>query len=359
MKSSKIIFTADIHAGVPNKLHHTKWAMDVMREYAHRNGIGSIIVLGDLTHDRVSIGIDVLSMLQNQFDESKKQGISWIAFPGNHDQFLRFSWASTSLDCFRNTIDVIDRVAIVKIGNRRYWVLPFIHMERSFGRVLHEIELQYQDGDVLLTHVGTTGAIKNACFLLKDWTVINFDNSPFERVYTGHFHVHQKVGRNTIYPGSPIPYKADEGDCDHGFIVHDPETLEDEFIDIWKVGAEYFPDVQPPPNYLTIPIEMAASADQSIFRNNIIRLYSESQVTLNEKSSLVDHLTKLGAVTTTILTAPQKDDQIVKVVKNSGEELLDVLLRTDKAASSLNHKLLKAINQTIKSKGDSMYAATN
>jgi len=162
-------------------------------------------------------------------------------------------------------------------------------------RVLDAIHDQYQDGDVLLTHIGVKNASLNTCFLHQNWSVVSFENSPFKQVYTGHFHSTQQVGENLWDPGSLIPFKFDEGDVPHGFFVFDTETSQYEFVDIWEAGAVYLPDEVAPPQFYTIKQkDLEAFAPERI-NNNMIRISLERELSHDEKHMIATQLSQGGA----------------------------------------------------------------
>ena len=68
----KIVITADVHFGIKSRLSDCIWATKVIREYTHRNEIDTVLILGDLFHDRVSLNIEVLSNVYNFFKETKE-----------------------------------------------------------------------------------------------------------------------------------------------------------------------------------------------------------------------------------------------------------------------------------------------
>lgn len=234
---SKIAITSDIHFGVPGRLNDILWACRTIREYCYAAGIDTVLVLGDLFHDRRSLDIEVLSHVSRFFEQTTDDyHQQWIVFPGNHDMFLRHSWDINSLTPLRKHLTVIEDVKVLQIDETRFWVLPFITYEKSYMRVLKAIQSKAQEGDNLLTHIGIRGATMNTCFLLQNWSIIDFEEFAFHKVYTGHFHNKQQIGENVWYPGSPIPFKFDEGDVAHGFYCLDLDTDTHKFINIWKAG---------------------------------------------------------------------------------------------------------------------------
>lgn len=357
---SKILIDADIHLGVPGRLQDILWALRVESEYAHRHGIDTILSLGDTFNDRKALDIDVLCAAHDFFAAASRRGQRRITFPGNHDMFLKHSWNINSLKVFQDVLTIIDTVKIIKIDGVRFWVLPFIHFENAYMRVLKKIEAQAQDGDVLLTHIGTMGAIKNVCFLLKDWSVVSFHDSKFDQVYTGHFHVHQQVGRNVWYPGSLIPFKFDEGDSEHGFLVYDLETRTHEFINIWEAGALYLPDEPPPPNYLTIAEEMLADVTPTLAAANIIRVAVGRDYAPQERLDIEDRLTALGArsVRWLNIAAEAEFERVRHQVNITGNaDLFDAWLALDEHnLKGLDTQLLQQLHADVAKEADELYA---
>lgn len=302
---AKILLTADIHFGLANKLDDILWAMRTIREYALVREIDIIIILGDLFHDRVSQNIEVLNVVYNFFEEAKLLGQTWTCLLGNHDMFLRNSWKINSLNHLNSVITVIDTVKMMKIENQRFWVVPFVHYESVYMKIIEKIEQQYEKGDVLLTHVGVHNALLNECFLIKNWSVVNFDDSLFDLVFTGHFHCHQVVeGRGNVwYPGSPIPFRFDEGMVPHGFLEFDLDTRGVEFVEIF--GLDLI-DGPRPPDYITVPDDMLD--DDLIVVGDNVRVQLNRDYSRDEQLRIRKSLLDLGAVN--VKLQMMKEDKI-------------------------------------------------
>lgn len=357
---SKVIITADIHFGVPSKLDDILWSVRTISEYAYRHDIDTIIVLGDMFNDRVSIGLDTLCAAHDFFFDCKfRRGQNWITFPGNHDMFLRHSWNINSLKSIQDVVSVIGDIKILKLDDVRFWILPFIHFENSYMAILRAVEKQVIDGDILLTHIGTMGAVKNVCFLLKDWSIVSFHDSPFDQVYTGHFHVHQKIGRNVWYPGSPIPFKFDEGDSEHGFLVYDLNSRSHEFVDIFDVGSKFFPDSRVPPNYFTIDEESVDNINTNIINNNIIRVVTSRDYSQGERYDIEKSLRSRGACAVrwmNLAGSLEFNDVRSKMAMADREDIFAAWLEVDKDnLSDLDINLLRKLNSEVVEVADNLY----
>lgn len=336
---SKIIICADVHIGVSNKVDDSLWALDAIYHYAIKQGISKILILGDLFHDRVSLRLDIISKTFEFF--SKATEVDWVCFCGNHDQYFRNSWEYSSIGHLRNTINIIDEVKLLKIYGQRFWILPFIHYEQAYMNVLAKIEEKYEEGDILLTHIGVKNSKLNECFLLKSWNFVEFTNSKFKKVYTGHFHSPQQVGENVWYPGSPIPFRFDEGMVDHGFFVFDVKTQKHEYVNLMNIAHNGYT----PPDYITVLDTDLPEVDPS---NAHVRVSLNRDYSGNELITIRKRLIDNGAKNVVWLKPKQNiiNEQSVVVDVNNSQSYFDRWIEKDNP-QDLNIKLLKKINEEI------------
>ena len=352
----KLAITADIHVGVPGRLADIMWALIKIRQHCIDYDIKHILILGDLLHDREQIRVEDLNALVAFLIETdEKYKIEVITFPGNHDMYLKNSWDINALKPLTRYLKSYHNISKLTLGGTRFWIVPFIHYESEYMKVITSLNKRHQEGDVLLTHIGIKSAILNSCFLLKSWSVVDFTDSPFKTIYSGHFHVPQHVGANVWYPGGPVPFKADEGDCDHGFIIHDTETNTHEFVDLWASNDTY-----KPPKFITIDDSSLNSLDNSLIGGNIIRVALSHDYTHNQLADVRKSLHQLGAKDVRWMNLASKDEKdsvaLVKTTASAASQLFDRFLEADKdGASGLNKKLLTKLNQDIMADGDRKY----
>jgi DNA repair exonuclease SbcCD nuclease subunit len=359
--SSKVAILADLHCGVPGRISDIIWAMRVAREYCKVAGIDVAFVLGDMFHDRVNLSIDVLCAVTRFFEETREvYGQKWITFPGNHDMFLRHSWQINSLAPLRKHLTVIEDVKIVTVEDKRFWILPFIQYEKSFMKVLRKLDDRYEDGDVLLTHVGVRGATLNTCFLLKDWSIVTFEYSKFRKIFTGHFHSRQSIAEQVYYPGSLIPFKFDEGDVSHGFYVYDFKEDIQKFVNIWKAGAKLIPNEKAPPQFCTFMDGTLDGKTVDDVTNNIIRVALQREYTLEEKRQIKDRLVGLGAVSVRFINLMQKLQKKPEEVLETSQpqrNLFKVWTGLDeKGVEDLDLGVLAKVHDDVVHDGDELYA---
>lgn len=361
---SKILLMADIHLGVTNRLKDILWSLNVTYQYCIKNDIDTIIILGDLFHDRESINIDVLCEAFKFFRKAKDAGQQWIAFPGNHDMFLKHSWEYTSLQPISDLITIISDVKILDLDGSRFWILPFIFSESAYMRVVNKINEHYEEGDVLLTHIGVKTAILNICFLLQDWSMVDLSKTKFDQIFSGHFHTSQQVKDNLWYVGSPIPFKFDEGDHEHGFIEYDLSTREHCFIDIWKAAKKLDVDGTPPPQYHTFHDELLDEKTEGEVFNNMIRVALTREYAPQEKEDIRKRFMDWGARRITFFDLIVDETSIISGKNDPStytvpaDRLFLKWLRVESENDNLknfNEDLLKKLNNEIMSEGDEAY----
>lgn len=357
---SKVIFLADVHLGVPGRLKDIIWGLKVTERYCLEHNIETVVILGDLFHDRESIRLDVINETFTFFSESIKKGIKWIVFPGNHDMFLKRSWNYSAIKPLSNIITVIDTVKILDIDGSRFWILPFIYSENAYMRILNRINKQHQEGDVLLTHIGVNNAKLNTCFLLQHWALVTFVHSKFDKIYTGHFHARQKVGWNTWYVGSIIPFKFDEGNRKHGFFVYDLDKRKHKFIDLWDFGQEVDMLENCAPKFYTIPIHIIPNIKKDISGAHI-RIAMKKEPTPQEKKEATQILKDLGVKKIVYLEKFKSQD--IKFDMGGVPDwsiqtpvLFQKWIKSDKKGTEgLSKSLLRRLNDEIITIGDEEY----
>lgn len=358
----QIVITADIHHGVPGRSDHILWALKRVREYCTHHDIKYWINLGDLTHDRESLNIMELCQLAEFLDETQtKNGIEIIAFPGNHDMFLRNSWKINSLEPLRKFIKCYSKVTSITIGGVRFWILPFVHYESSYMQMVAKIETVYRPGDVLLSHIGVKNANLSTCFLFKSWSIVNFTESKFDRVYVGHFHSHQQVGTNLWYPGSIIPFKFDEGDVDHGFFVFDTETRTHEFISIWEGVDRTSPEV--PPQFMTIDESVLDKVTSDDVAGSLVKVALQKEHTFNQIQEIRQQILDFGARDVRWIPFASKEDKSIIAATQQNMSSVSTLferhLDNDKDnLKELDTNKLLEYNKIVISEGDRRYDFT-
>ena len=347
----KVTITADIHLGYPGRLDDCIWALEQILQYNIDNGIDNWIIAGDLYHDRETLDIKCLNKSFEFFEKAiNDHGQTIHVFPGNHDMYMKNSWEVNSLKPMAHLFNYYDTVTKFELGGQLFYVVPFIHSESKYMKVIDKISDMCNEDDVLLTHIGVKSATLNTCFLLKSWSVVDFSNTNFHRVYTGHFHCHQQVGDKVWYTGSPIPFSFDEGDIDHGFLVYDTEKKDHEFVSIWYQNSDEVPQ------YVTINDD---SIEEDKVKNNVVRIKLGKEHTQNELAKIKKKLIDQGAKSVRFMHSYGKEDEQVVDKTNAKisdpQKLFETFVENDKNAEELDRNILLKLNSKIMAEGDRIY----
>jgi DNA repair exonuclease SbcCD nuclease subunit len=358
---TKIAIVADVHLGYSGRNDDILWALKTVRNYCFKNDIDTIVVLGDLFHDRQHLSIEILCGAYDFFQETKNDfNQQWIAFPGNHDMFLKHSWNINSIKPFGELLTIVNTVKVLEIDDRRYWILPFVYSESAYMRILERIEKQANKEDILLTHIGVNNAIQNVCFLLQRWSMVTFIQSKFDRVYAGHFHLCQQVSNNLWYPGSIIPFKFDEGDTEHGFFVFDQDKNEHIFVDVFKEGRLQEPNIAIPPQYCTFADEFLDSKTESDISGNIIRITTTRDYTQNEINDVREKFLAMGAKKVTFVNLSEDEAPNAKLAEIEPIKIEDLFTKWFdqdlRGAKDLRRNLAIRLNREIVDEGNELYA---
>ncbi len=333
----KAIITADWHFGLPDKLVDQEWAFNGLLSYCENNGVTAIFIIGDLMDDRRYVTHDVSNKVVELFKKAKDRGILIASFPGNHDMFWRFSWRDTAIGPYADHITYFDDIGYFIFGERKFWVIPFIEHEDIYQRVLMEVSSRASADDVLLTHIGVSAAVMNISFQLQNWSVVSFENTVFSKVFTGHFHCHQKVGLKTWYPGSPLAWRYDEGVVEHGFIVYDTASGDHEFINIYDAGSKTYQ----PPEFVTI-VDQKDLTSELVTGNNV-------KIMLNvgdNEDEIRAKLTELGAKNISFTKVKEKEIDFSSVKSINSDGMFESWLDFDKPKDFDTDTLL-ALNKEV------------
>ena len=336
---NKVIITADWHFGHPERLDDLKWAFNKLLDYCVSNCIKKIMMLGDLTHNREYLTHDVSNVIAECFQRMCDLGIEMVLFPGNHDMFNRFNWEITSLKPFKKFINLVENVSNFEYCGRKFWCVPFIESEQVYMKVVDTVNDLASEDDILLTHIGITNATYNMCFLIQNWSIVNFDKTKFSKVYAGHFHCHQKVGEKSYIPGSPIPFRFDEGLVNHGFIVYNVKENEHEFVEFGDISESG----STPPDFITS--DDVDSIISNVKGNNIKILLKEGQDEAEIKKKLKD----AGALKVIVVKPKDESIKIDKTeMMKGGKDIFESWINYDNP-EGLNKDVLLVLEKDIRS----------
>jgi DNA repair exonuclease SbcCD nuclease subunit len=259
MKPLRVLFTADLHMsnrlplskpvdnGLTDRFRDQLNVFGEIFDIAKKNHVDAIFILGDLFDKAL---VDPVTLTHTMQILVKNDDKLIYILPGNHDASSvkggrYIVEVCTAID--KDHIHVIHDEPFVLDGigvGVRFWPMAF----KSIGQNIEDLQgIRERDEasisgaanyDVLLMHNSIIGAKH------LNWVCDNGLDSDalclgFDRVYSGHFHDHQKFGKNGMYVGAPMHHHF--GDVGRAATCVVTEFKEDKISDkIVNVGGPRF-----------------------------------------------------------------------------------------------------------------------
>lgn len=233
----KIIFSSDWHHGEKNNsIQHNQDLLDFidfMIQWSIDNDVHEFAHLGDFFHARHKIDVHTKDYATESVNRLNKRFGSYVQLKGNHDLYLRDSREISSLNVYRDKVDLVENHVFDASTGILYisWIVNAEEYDHLVDMINENDDIKYVVG-----HFEFNG------FTLNDRYIMEHGQSHKElrkvqRVFSGHYHGRQEKD-NVIYIGSPFPFDYnDANDFNRGFCVLDTDTNEVEFINYEKISV--------------------------------------------------------------------------------------------------------------------------
>jgi DNA repair exonuclease SbcCD ATPase subunit len=255
--------------------------LEMLREIARLAGDDPIVIAGDLTDKAKIDPITLVGMI-----ETMRESGDWHVLPGNHD--------ANSLTGGRFNVEIFKH-----LGERfhyldgpwdvadswRIWCLPFASIEENASTIERwRSSLDSSKHHALLMHNAIVGCKVDGAWRATSGLQANKTCAGFSKVWSGHFHSHQRFGRCGMYFGAPMQHRfSDEGE-DRGvwrLSLMADGTCKEEFI---RLDLPRFFTVAPgetnskakPGDYLRVSAEVT-SAEWETVRPKVDQALLEAQ----------------------------------------------------------------------------------
>jgi len=308
---SKILITADLHIHPHSKdlrrledgIECLKWIYNTAKE----NSCKSLIIAGDLFHDRNYI--HTLAFFQTCKIISENQDIKTYLLLGNHDMYREHTWlCPNSLESLKKIAEVIDSPKSIKIDGLDIDFLPYTPTPSKYLSF-------FKPNKLLISHLGLSEAIINAVYDIKSVEddsgekehIDSKSFSQWDKVFLGHYHFPQKLGKNVEYIGSPMALTYGEANQDKHIIIFDTETFETNYI-INNFSPKF------------IILENASDLDKINVKNSFVRIKSI------DESANAEHF---------LITKRAKEELGVRDIKITSVKK-DITKETDKALAKID-----------------------
>ena len=286
------MFYADLHchphfgsfARIRNSLEALEWVYFTAVEH----DISEVVFLGDFFHNRQLINTFAYHQAYKIILKHYEHGIFTHFLIGNHDMYLRTSWAVNSIEPMAAKLGAaIVSPQSLEIGGTQFDCMPYL--EHTAKGVNHFFPKKKR-AKILLGHIAISGAVLNTMHNIKsDLIVEEEDATQFDKiqevqsdtfkgydlVLLGHYHAHQKVGDNIWYVGSPLQLHWGEALDEKYVCILDTDTFELEWVKNFES-----------PQHMPIPFESVKELDKYQIQGNYIRLLVDSTMGTTEMIDL-------------------------------------------------------------------------
>ena len=232
----KVLLTGDLHIhNHRSDMRRLEDGLDCLRwiyETGKIAGCKYVIVAGDFLHNRFSLNSYAYSKSCSIVAENKD--IKTIFILGNHDLFYEDRYDVHSLMSLKEWTTVVEKPTQMKLGNYQVDLLPYTPTPSKYL----ESDVFANPSRVLISHLSIAEALLNAKYDIrsveddsKKKEVLTPDAlSRWEKVWLGHYHYGQKVGKNIEYIGSPMQLTYGEAGQVKHVVIYDLATLKEKYV---------------------------------------------------------------------------------------------------------------------------------
>jgi len=337
----KVAIITDQHFGARknSKLFHDyflKFYNDVFFPTLEKEGITTIIDMGDTFDSRKGIDFSALSWAKNNYyDRLKKLGIKVHTIVGNHTAYYKNTNEVNAVDLLLREYDnvvVYSEPTEVKLNNLKVLFIPWINQENQEETLKL---ISKTNTKVAMGHLELHGFRVNRQVVMDH----GLDSKIFDKfqiVYSGHYHTRSDNG-TVFYLGNPYEMFWNDVNDNRGFHIFDTETLEKVSINNpYKLFYNiYYEDT----NYQTL--------DTREYENKIVKVIVRKKSDIKKFEKFIDKLyssnvAELKIVENFAIEEPENFEAF------ESEDTLSILNRyIEEAEISLDKSIIQKMVQEI------------
>jgi hypothetical protein len=231
----KVAIITDQHFGARknSKLFHDyflKFYNDIFFPTLEREGITTVIDMGDTFDSRKGIDFSALSWAKNNYyDKLQEMGVTIHTIVGNHTAYYKNTNNVNAVDLLLREYDnvtVYSEPTEVKLDNLNTIFIPWINQENE-ARTLNLIK--NTSCKCAMGHLELQGFRVNKQIVMEH----GLESKLFEKfslVFSGHYHTRSNNG-TVFYLGNPYELYWNDVNDKRGFTIFDTETLEHTPVD--------------------------------------------------------------------------------------------------------------------------------
>ena len=231
----KVAIITDQHFGCrkTSKLFHDyflKFYNDVFFPTLEREGITTVIDMGDTFDSRKGIDFGALTWAKNNYyDRLKKMGITVHTIVGNHTAYYKNTNDINAVDLLLREYDNVktySETTSIEVGGLNILLVPWINSDNQ--EMSHAL-IKKSRAPVCMGHLELVGFRVHRGYIMEHGTDASLFNK-FDKVFSGHYHT-RSDNEKIFYLGNP--YEIYWNDCNdtRGFHLFDTETQEHTAVD--------------------------------------------------------------------------------------------------------------------------------
>lgn len=223
--------------------------------------ITKIFHLGDWVESRKALPLDILEELGGLITLFKYEELEVITIPGNHCK-VNYLSESSYLDEFRfhPNFTLFRNYGIIEEDNTIFHFIPYFDEKTTYLSYLQKVIIQKNKINILLTHVAINGVHNNDFQTVENEIGVNLFKQ-FDKVFVGHYHCSEQVGKNIYYIGSAYQAIFAEDDQKGFTIIYDDGSHE-------FIQSKF-------PKYITVKININNTSPQEL--DVLCQNYSNSE----------------------------------------------------------------------------------
>lgn len=204
-------------------------------DFAIEKKVDFFVIAGDI-FDKLNPGEDLKALFVRMIKPLVEAKIKTFLIIGNHDTDGK-AFNLSSEEEIMNLSDLGDMIKVIE--------KPWVHSKGDFKLCMYPWNNENEEvmeffktlgpGHIIFAHLPIQGAVLGAHETLDKFGLEALLFKDQKKVYAGHYHRHQLLGKNVYYTGSLARQDFGERDDDKGFMysyVDDSNEIVDKFIKI-------------------------------------------------------------------------------------------------------------------------------
>lgn len=288
MDVKKLAIVGDLHFGVRNNSqqylrYQSEWIENELKSITDKHKCESVIFLGDVLDNRVSLSPLILKEVRRLFKLLAERYENVFVLLGNHDIYYRNTRDVHSLEFLQDQgVVLIEDPLELEMGSKKSIILPWLTKDdEDVHNKLVSNKYDYCFGHLEINNFEMIKNVVEKDGLRQDL----FDNCG--RVFSGHFHLRREA-KQISYVGTP--YEMDWGD--YG------ETKGVTVLDI-ESGKETFVETKKAPIHVRLNTKdtKLSKVTKKIISNNFVQLKFHEGITEVERIDFIEKINSLEPLT--------------------------------------------------------------